>query len=126
MSREITLEEVKRGDKIRITREITVAAAIFGLQPGIQASDGRTYFAKEATIELLDRPIDLPTKKGSVIRVHTRHRGGAGSNEGTWILTQNPSGQSPEWVSASRVHLSPDEFKEFLVETPLRTFEVIG
>lgn len=126
MSKEITLEEVRKGDRIRMTREITVEAPILGHSPAIRATDERYYFGDGATIELLDRPIDLPTGKGSVIRVSTKHTDSAAENVGIWILTQNPGGTFPKWVSASRVYLTPGEFKEFLTETTRRTFEVIA
>ena len=125
MSKEIALAEVRAGDTIRVTREFKVDSVdsdrlhSTGLPTGWMQATG-------ATIELLDRPIDLPTKKGSIIRVRTGHMDGPGVNHGTWILTENSGGLNPRWMSASRVSMTRSEFAEFLVETPARTFEVVA
>lgn len=125
MSKEITLAEVREGDRVRVTREFSVDLVDGSRLLSTSLPTGSLY-AGNAKIELLDRPIDLPTQKGSVIRVRTGQFGGPGTNRGTWILTETPGGHYPEWVSASRAHLTPAEFKDFLVETPRRTFEVIA
>ena len=127
MSKEITLEEVRKGDRIRMAREITVGRDPILLNGGaVRAEDGKLWVTYGATFELLDRPIDLPTKKGSIIRVRTGHMDGPGVNHGTWILTENSGGLNPRWMSASRVSMTRSEFAEFLVETPARTFEVVA
>ena len=124
MSKEITLEEVRKGDRIRMAREITVGRDPVLLGGGtVRADDGKLWVTYGATIELLDRPISIPTAKGAIVRV-TTDRITSGDRVGTWILTENPSGTTPIWVSATRVHKTPEEFKRFLGDYG-RSYEVV-
>lgn len=72
MSKEITLEEVRKGDRIRMAREITVGRDPVLLGGGtVRADDGKLWVTYGATIELLDRPISIPTVKGAIVRPRT-------------------------------------------------------
>lgn len=122
MSKEITLAEVRVGDTIRISREMEVEKL---LGAGIKTSTGIVYDARHATIELLDRPIVLPTEPGTVVVVRTPSFDAPGrpKNFARWFLVESISGQ--HWTSRIGIRKTPDQFKEFLAEREDRTFEVV-
>lgn len=132
MSKEISADQVREGDKIRVTREFTVTAEVgrrgagyeflVSEYPGIRA-----FVPPEATIQLLDRPVNLPTEPGTVVLVRTGDLDEALSypgHYGRWFL----SGEGPTstWTSRVGIRKNPAQFKEFLQERDDRTFEVVA
>lgn len=115
----ITRQDVKVGDTIRITREVTIeSVGTYGFLNITAATDEKgdgLYLYDDTQIELIKRPLDLPTKVGSFVRV-------TGSHEGFWILTEKHSVKL--WVSASRISKTPGEFEEFITDYDF-SFEVI-
>ncbi|AWY04993.1 hypothetical protein SEA_HORTUS1_11 [Microbacterium phage Hortus1] len=81
---EVGYDDIQVGDRIRMTREITVAK-LFQNKDFIRSGDGldsRTYFARGAKLERLPKPLNLPTKVGSVVRVF----GHGWANSANWML----------------------------------------
>lgn len=107
---EVEYDDIQVGDRIRITREITVSKVFENkdfLRDG-EGTDGRTFFARGAKLERLPKPLDLPNKVGSVVRVS---RGRAGTtNTSNWMLAQ-----SGYWNSdRGGMKRNGTEFEEFI------------
>lgn len=92
----INRADIKVGDKIAITETLTVTAVDDNWstdQTDIKYAEfpGRTFsLTDEAKVELLDRPLVLPTHSGSVIKVSSL----SGLESATWMLTYDN-----RWVS---------------------------
>lgn len=76
MSRTIQPEDIRPGDKIRIIEEVTV---------GEVWNNGRSFsyiedtlgprpfeMAPSVVVQLIERPLNLPTELGAIVRVHRR------------------------------------------------------
>lgn len=113
---EIQHEDIKDGDRIRITREITVERA-FPTHGFVRSDlDGRTYFTNGAKIERLPKALPpLPIKTGSVVRVTMGH-----SSPSNWML--NLAGF---WSSDQGGQKFPHELVGYM-DRHGATFEVIA
>lgn len=79
----ITEDQIRVGDTIRISEELTVTEVLGNGRFRYDEFDTKNFvIAEEAVIELVNRPLNLPTKAGSVIRVHS----GNGSEGARWFL----------------------------------------
>lgn len=116
MSKAIKHTDVKVGDTIRVTRDYTVThVARNGFGTTVVRHDGpgvgKIYLRDEHRVELLDRPLELPTEFASFVEVTL---GGATEGKGHWLLTEHLGHKV--WVSATRSHMTPTEFKAFLAK----------
>ncbi|WNM66141.1 hypothetical protein SEA_DEJAVU_9 [Microbacterium Phage DejaVu] len=128
MTRTITPEEIKHGDRIRLTREFTVGKATDASSAEIldpldgdgevwdRESQDYVYVQDQGfTIELIKRELPpLPTKSGSVVKVSSK------SGSATWILTVGG-----QWYSSERNSKTPEQFLAFLERNDF-TLEVIA
>lgn len=119
MARKISKEEIRVGDKIRVTdsREVVVEH----VRPTmIEGSDAYALFFDAVkpwvrSFELLERPNPpLPTAPGSVVRVSN------GISSTNWLLHHGE-----EWTSALGIRKSPSELVRFADDRGL-TLEVIA
>lgn len=107
----INRADIKVGDKIAITETLTVTAVgedWAGAQTEIRYAEfpGRTFsLTDEAKVELLDRPLVLPTQSGSVIKVSTP----SGLESATWMLTYGN-----RWVSDFGTTVNADGLKHLI------------
>lgn len=107
MSKIIHRDHVRRGDRVRIFVEGTVTTARdddndLRLDDKLWIFEG-AFEDEGYQIELLDRPIELPTKVGSIVEVK------GSFNSANWMLTDKGG-----WVSDRNVFKGADEFKGFL------------
>lgn len=121
MSTYITPEEIREGDKLRISREITAAQAGIDSDGEVLDAEGDySYIAEGWTVELLERPIVLPTEKGAVVKVTDRN-----GNDGVWLLTKRFDHSPLLWVSATHTEMSPTHFKNFLGGFNITAWEAV-
>lgn len=114
MSTTIAKEDIQVGDTIRITREAKVETV---WSYAIKSTDGGLYDTKDATIELIDRPLPpLPDVCGSVVKV-THSPSDVSAN---WLL--HNGGQ---WVSASGTRKTGPDLLRWMQDYGY-TFEVLG
>ncbi|UVG34065.1 hypothetical protein SEA_PAVLO_8 [Microbacterium phage Pavlo] len=129
MTRTITPQEIKHGDRIRVFTEFTVGKATDASSAEIldpldgdgevwsREAEGYVYVQDQGyTIELIRRELPpLPTTAGSVIKVSDDDRHSA-----NWMLND-----SRKWVSYTGVTQTPSQMTNF-IETRGWTFEVIA
>lgn len=123
MSTTITAEQIKAGDKIRVTHEFVTGNTV-DIDGEVEIGNGEGWVdvvKYSPTIELLERKaVDLPTKKGTVIRVFSN------AGEGRWMLTETEYGDRALWISAAGIAKNPTQMADLFTESPDRTFEVIA
>lgn len=120
MSTYITPEEIREGDKLRISREITAAQEVDADGEVLNTEDEYIYVGEEWKVELLERPIALPTEKGAVVKVTDRN-----GNDGVWLLTKRFDHSPLLWVSATHTEMDPAHFKNFLGGFNITAWEVV-
>lgn len=108
MTKLIKHTEVREGDKIRVFRDGIVTTAPDENSADFQLDGKHWVFddlfeESEYQIELLDRPIDLPTKVGSIVEVK------GSFNAANWMLTDKGG-----WVSDRNIFKDAEDFKDFL------------
>ena len=121
--------EMQVGDKVEITDKRTVTISKIDSAQNAYDDQGRMLMdshpiSGNGTREfgLIERPAPpLPTEKGTVVKVSSL----ASTEPGLWFLTETMTGGYVEWVSASGVRKSPEEFRTFLNARLSRRFEVI-
>lgn len=113
---EVSYDDIKVGDRIRITREITVASVYEdGQFLHDDAPDRGMFFAGGAKLERLPKPFVLPTKVGSVVKLS--FSGGFYSN---WMLNDRDY-----WNSDRGGVKRPIELERFIERNMLQV-EVIA
>lgn len=103
---EVEYDDIQVGDRIRITREITVSKVFENkdfLRDG-EGTDGRTFFARGAKLERLPKPLDLPSVPGAVLEIN-----GPGPRTSRWML--NTAGF---WLSNFGAVRNPGELERHL------------
>lgn len=129
MTQFINRTDIRPGDTIRVTRDIKVEGVfphVLGGSTQIVHNGSRTdpvVLDDSAQIELVKRPLSLPTKLGSFVEVTMPPYGkGDDHRVGHWLLTEQ--GGVVRWVSATRVHKTPADFETFLSSRGVQ-FEVV-
>lgn len=115
----ISPRDIRKGDLIRITRTVEGhVTEVFGDFTVEIDGQTRSLMPLDAlvgsTLELLDRPLNLPTKPGSVIDVAITP-----GSKSRWFL------QESLWVSSYGSNRSAQSLKDWL-QTNGFTFEVIA
>lgn len=112
MSRIIQPDEIKVGDKIRIDRVIEGTVTRVGMDGGVDVDHNRRETKNVRgmvnTITLLDRPVELPTRPGAVVKV---------DEDSHWFLSASRPFGDLRWTSATGNVFTPDEFRRFLTNT---------
>lgn len=118
MSKTIKLEDVKRGDRVRITREVTVDGTTLGMQRTIKADTGKGYFADGATIELLERKPTIPDDALFLTWVYDNGQGGTSWRNYAHRIKPNT------WVEDDGDEYTTTELLEYIDGAPIAVLAV--
>lgn len=117
MARTIQHDEIRAGDKIRIIEELTVSeyhgagnfSFIEDQSPHLPGYPRIFGLSQKAEVQLIDRPISLPEKAGSIVRVSLSD---ASEPFSTWVLFEEFQ-KWPTWVSMKGTRKTPAEFLDW-------------
>ncbi|AWY05839.1 hypothetical protein SEA_PIONEER3_11 [Microbacterium phage Pioneer3] len=78
---EVGYDDIQVGDRIRLTREFEVEK-VLSRSKALRTTDGSILITDGAKLERLPKPLNLPTKVGSVVKVF----GHGWANSANWML----------------------------------------